>query len=150
MLTPPIPENERERVAALRSLNILDTPREERFDRITRMARTLFHVPIALVSLVEENRQWLKSCQGLDLSETPREISFCAHAILQNELFIIPNTLLDARFADNPLVVGEPYIRFYAGCPLHDLNGYALGSFCIIERAQRCDSLSFILWYGRC
>lgn len=133
MLTPPIPENEVERVAALRALNILDTPPEERFDRITRLARMLFHVPIALVSLVEENRQWFKSCQGLDISETSREVSFCAHTILQKELFIIPNALLDARFANNPLVIGEPYIRFYAGCPLYDLNGYALGSFCIID-----------------
>lgn len=133
MLTPSIPPNEVERIAALRSLNILDTPHEERFDRITRLARTLFQVPIALVSLVEENRQWFKSCQGLAVSETSRDVSFCGHAILQNKLFIIPNALLDARFADNPLVIGEPYIRFYAGCPLHDINGYTLGSFCIID-----------------
>ncbi len=137
MKIPRIPEGEAARLRTLRSLNILDTPQEERFDRITRMAKRIFGVPIALVSLVDENRQWFKSCIGLDASETPRDISFCGHAILGNEIFVINNALEDDRFADNPLVTGEPKIRFYAGCPLRALNGSKLGTLCIIDREPK-------------
>ena len=101
------------------------------------MAKRLFGVPIALVSLVDENRQWFKSCLGLSISETPRDISFCGHAILGDDVFIIPDTSVDERFADNPLVLNDPYIRFYAGCPLRAPNGHKLGTLCIIDRQPR-------------
>ena len=125
------------RLKALSSLNILDTPQEEHFDRVTRMARRLFGVPIALVSLVDENRQWFKSRMGLDVTETPRDISFCGHAILGDDIFYIPDTLQDERFADNPLVLNEPRIRFYAGYPLRSLEGLKLGTLCIIDSKPR-------------
>lgn len=137
MKKPNIPPDEQARLQALRSLGVLDTPPEERFDRLTRMAKRLFGVPIALVSLVDENRQWFKSCFGLDASETPRDLSFCGHAILGNELFVIPDALADERFADNPVVVNDPFVRFYAGCPLRGPNGHKLGTLCIIDRQPR-------------
>jgi diguanylate cyclase (GGDEF)-like protein len=101
------------------------------------MARRIFQVPIALVSLVDENRQWFKSNAGLTIFETPRDISFCGHAILGDDAFIVPDALEDARFADNPLVLHEPYIRFYAGCPLRSLDGSKLGTLCIIDTEPR-------------
>jgi diguanylate cyclase (GGDEF)-like protein len=134
---PEIPQDEEVRLKTLRSLNILDTPPEERFDRLTRMAKRILGVPFALVSLVDENRQWFKSSVGLSVSETPRDISFCGHAILGNEIFIIPDATKDERFADNPLVLNEPYIRFYAGYPLRSLNGNNLGTLCIIDQKPR-------------
>ena len=137
MKKPDIPQDEPDRLETLRSLSILDTPPEERFDRLTRMAKRLFGVPIALVSLVDENRQWFKSCIGLSVSETSRDISFCGHAILGNGPFIIANAIEDERFADNPLVVNDPYIRFYAGCPLRAPDGRKLGTLCIIDRKPR-------------
>ena len=137
MKKPDIPENEDSRLDTLLALKVLDTPPEERFDRLTRMAKQLFDVPIAVVSLVDKDRQWFKSCVGLDVSETPRNISFCGHAILSDELFIIPDTFQDERFADNPLVFNEPKIRFYAGCPLKSLNGHNLGTFCIIDNKPK-------------
>ena len=137
MKIPDTPQDEEARLNALRSLNVLDTPSEERFDRLTRLAKRMFDVPIALVSLVDENRQWFKSCIGLNVSETPRDISFCGHAILGNEIFIIPDATEDERFSDNPLVLNEPYIRFYAGCPLRYLDGSMLGTLCIIDTQPR-------------
>ena len=137
MKKPDIPQNEETRLETLRSLSILDTPSEERFDCLTRMAKRLFSVPIALVSLVDENRQWFKSCAGISFSETPRNISFCGHAILYNEIFVIPDTLEDERFADNPLVTNKPNIRFYAGCPLRFIDGSKLGTLCIIDQKPR-------------
>ncbi len=137
MQSPDIPEDEAFRLATLKSLNVLDTESEERFDRLTRMCKRLFGVPIALVSLVDENRQWFKSCVGLGVNETSRDISFCGHAILGNEIFVIPDATRDARFADNPLVLDEPHIRFYAGCPLKSHNGSKLGTLCIIDREPR-------------
>ncbi len=137
MKKPDKPQDEDARIKALHSLNILDTPAEERFDRLTRLAKRMFGVPIALVSLVDENRQWFKSCDGLDASETPREISFCGHAILDNGLFIVNDAASDARFADNPLVLNEPNIRFYAGYPLKHHDGSPLGTLCIIDREPR-------------
>lgn len=136
MKRPDIPQDEQTRLETLRSLNVLDTLPEERFDRLTRLAKRMFGVPIALVSLVDENRQWFKSCIGLGASETSRDISFCGHAILGNEVFIIPNAIEDQRFADNPLVMGDPNIRFYAGCPLA-INGQKLGTLCIIDQKPR-------------
>lgn len=133
MIKPDLPANEAERLHALRTLEILDTSHEERFDRVTRMAKRMFGVEISLVSLVDENRQWFKSAQGLDASETPREISFCGHAINQDGLFIIPNAVEDARFYDNPLVTEAPNIRFYAGYPLKLRQGVNLGTLCLID-----------------
>ena len=137
MQIPANPANEATRIDTLRGLSILDTSPEERFDRLTRLAKRLFGVPIALVSLVDEDRQWFKSCQGLDASETSRDISFCGHAILRDHIFLIPDAALDERFHDNPLVTGEPYIRFYAGCPLNVPNGGNLGTLCIIDCEPR-------------
>lgn len=137
MKKPDTPEDEENRLRTLRSLNILDTPTEERFDRLTRLAKRVFGVPITLVSLVDENRQWFKSCVGLTVSETSRDISFCGHAILGNETFIIADATKDDRFADNPLVLHEPNIRFYAGCPLRHLDGSRLGTLCIIDKNPR-------------
>lgn len=130
-------KNEQHRLAALEEAQILDTDAEERFDRITRIAAKLFNVPIALVSLVDKDRQWFKSCVGLDASETPRDQAFCAHAILEREPFIVRDTLLDDRFADNPLVTGGPKIRFYAGMPLADTSGFNLGTLCIVDTRPR-------------
>ena len=137
MKKPDTPKNEQTRLSALRSLNVLDTPTEERFERLARLAKHMFDVPIALVSLVDENRQWFKSHIGLDISETPRDISFCGHAILDNDIFIIPDTIKDERSSDNPLVLNKPYIRFYAGCPLRYLDGSILGTLCIIDTKPR-------------
>jgi diguanylate cyclase (GGDEF)-like protein len=136
MIEPAIPVNEAARLSTLRSLNILDTMPEERFDRVTRMARRMFGVPIALISLVDENRQWFKSCQGLAVNETARDISFCGHTILGDDILVVPDALADERFHDNPLVMDEPKIRFYAGCPLW-VNGRKLGTLCLIDQQER-------------
>lgn len=137
MKAPPTPANEETRLQTLRSLNILDSSPEERFDRLTRLARRLFGVPIALVSLVDADRQWFKSVLGLDATETSREISFCGHAILGDEIFTVPDAALDERFHDNPLVTSAPNIRFYAGCPLSVPNGSKLGTLCLIDQEPR-------------
>ncbi len=137
MHKPETPADEADRLDALHALHVLDSEGEERFDRLTRMARRLFGVPIALVSLVDANRQWFKSCMGLEVRETPRDISFCGHAILGDELFVIPDAAADERFADNPLVTGEPRIRFYAGHPLRAPTGHKMGTLCIIDREPR-------------
>ncbi|MGL4828060.1 MAG: sensor domain-containing diguanylate cyclase [Vibrio sp.] len=137
MNPPQKPTNEAERIAQLQKLEILDTNAEERFDRITRLAKRLFNVPIALVSLVDENRQWFKSCFGLPVSETSRDISFCGHAILGQKAFVIEDASQDPRFADNPLVTGAPHIRFYAGIPLLYEDKSALGTLCIIDSKPR-------------
>ncbi|EBA00619.1 sensor domain-containing diguanylate cyclase [Marinobacter sp. ELB17] len=137
MIKPEIPENEAERLHALRTLKILDTAHEERFDRVTRMAKRMFGVSVSLVSLVDEDRQWFKSSQGLEATETPRDISFCGHAINQNGLFIIPDAIEDVRFADNPLVTDAPNIRFYAGYPLEIREGLKIGTLCLIDQKPR-------------
>jgi len=137
MKTPDLPEDEDLRIKTLKSLEILDTASEERFDRIVRLAQRIFGVPICLVSLVDTERQWFKSCFGLDASETGRDISFCGHAILGSDLFIIENALEDERFRDNPLVTGPPDIRFYAGFPLQMPNRTRMGTLCIIDTKPR-------------
>ncbi len=137
MKTPNIPANERQRISALQTMQILDTLSEERFDRFTRLASLLFQVPIALISMIDINRQWFKSCIGLNVRETGRDISFCGHAILQEEPLIIQNALLDERFCDNPLVTGDPFIRFYAGYPLSTSEGYKVGTLCLIDNKPR-------------
>ena len=131
------PANEAARVATLHSLNILDTPRDDRFDRYTQIAARIFDIPIALISLVDRHRQWFKSAEGLDAVETPRDISFCGHAILGDGVFEIQNARRDARFRDNPLVIEQPHISFYAGAPLEAPNGHRLGTLCIIDRVPR-------------
>lgn len=138
MIPAPLPADEAARLGALRELALLDTDAETRFDRLTRLARDLFGVPIALVSLVDEDRQWFKSRQGLPAPETPREVSFCAHAILEErEVFVVPDATRDDRFADNPLVTGDPDIRFYAGAPLSTSDGHQVGTLCVIDRSPR-------------
>ena len=128
----PVPFDEEIRLAVLREYAILDTPPEAEFDRLTKLAARLFQVPIVLLTLVDVNRQWFKSCYGLHLSETNRDISFCAHAILSEDPLIIPDAGTDPRFSDNPLVTGEPGIRFYAGAPLV-AKGQRLGTLCLID-----------------
>lgn len=137
MRTPDIPESEPVRLGALQTFDILDTEPEERFDRITRICKNIFEVPIALVSLVDSERQWFKSKQGLEACETGRDISFCGHAILGEDIFIINDASKDERFADNPLVTDAPNIRFYAGCPLHVYGSQRIGTLCLIDDKPR-------------
>jgi GAF domain-containing protein len=137
MLAAPIPSYDRERLAALREMLILDTPPEERFDKVVQFAAQEFDVPIALISLIDENRQWFKARVGLDVCETSRDISFCGHAILQPDIFVIPDARADQRFADNPIVTGEPYVIFYAGAPLPTRSGFAIGTLCLIDHKPR-------------
>lgn len=137
MLAPAKPKNEEKRLASLYALRILDTDQEERFDRVTRLAKKLFNVPIALISLVDKERQWFKSSVGLAVKETTRDISFCGHAINQDKALIIEDTLKDQRFFDNPLVTGFPNIRFYAGHPITSPSGENIGTLCIIDTKKR-------------
>ncbi len=137
MLIPTTPDNEEGRLAALYALKILDTAPEERFERVVRIASRLFDVPIALVSLVDAERQWFKACYGLDARSTSRDISFCGHAIDQPEILVVEDATMDERFADNPLVTGELGIRFYAGRPLAAPAGSLIGTLCLIDRVAR-------------
>ena len=137
MQEPSIPPNEVDRVATLHKLGILDTPRDDRFDRYTRISARIFDMPIAVISLVDRHRQWFKSTEGFDATESPRNISFCGHAILGDEVFEVRNALRDPRFRDNPLVTNQPNIRFYAGAPLEAPNGHKLGTLCILDIVPR-------------
>jgi len=137
MAGAPKPADEPRRLAELHALGLLDSVPEERFDRVTRLAQRLFGVPIALVSLVDEDRQWFKSHQGLAVAETPREFAFCAHAILEDGVMQVPDATADPRFMDNPLVLGSPKIRFYAGAPIIGPDGAKLGTLCLIDRQPR-------------
>lgn len=128
---------EQERVKALHALAVLDTPQEDRFDRFTRIAAAAFDVPTALVSLVDTNRQWFKSRVGFDVRETPRSVAFCSHTIALDDLLVVPDTRLDERFRDHPLVLGSPFIRFYAGQPVHSVDGQPLGTLCLIDQEPR-------------
>lgn len=133
----PIPPDEAERLELLHALNLLDTPAEPVFDRITRLVAHILNVPIALVSLVDGDRQWFKSRVGLEATETPREVAFCAHAITQTAPMVVVDATQDARFEDNPLVTGNPNIRFYAGVPLRSAGGLAIGTLCAIDSRPR-------------
>ncbi len=137
MIAPEIPVNEQARLSSLHALGILDTEAEERYDRVTRLARRLFSVPVALISLVDANRQWFKSEQGFGSREGPRSTSFCGHAILQDDIFVIPDAAADPRFYDNPLVTNPPHVRFYAGCPLVLGPGIKVGTLCLLDRKRR-------------
>ncbi|HVM12575.1 MAG TPA: sensor domain-containing diguanylate cyclase [Actinomycetota bacterium] len=137
MIPPPIPSDEQDRLATLHALQILDTEPEERFDRVTRLAQRLFDVPIALVSLIDAERQWFKSKIGLEASETSREVSFCAHAIAGEGILHVPDAREDPRFHDNPDVLGGANIRFYAGCPIQAPDGRSMGTLCIVDDQPR-------------
>ena len=137
MKLPDIPENERERLAELKSYRILDTAPETEFDAITRLIAYICRAPIALVSLIDEQRQWFKSAFGLDIASTPRDISVCGHAINQSGLFVVPDLSQDPRFVDNPLIVEDPKLRFYAGAVLRGAQGHALGTLCVLDNEPR-------------
>lgn len=129
--------NEEARLNALRRLEILDTPQDPAFDKLTSFAARFFKVPIALITFVDEDRQWFKSRYGLELNQTPHDVAFCSHAILEDETFVVPNATEDPRFCDNPLVLGDPNIRFYAGHPIISHEGYKLGTLCVIDNKPR-------------
>jgi diguanylate cyclase (GGDEF)-like protein len=136
MIPPDKPKNEAERLATLFKLHILDSEKEERFDRVTRIACKLFEVPISIISFLEAERQWMKSTQGYNIKEAARKTSFCGHVILSDEIMIVEDTTKDKRFYDNPFVLGKPYFRFYLGCPLN-IKGYNVGVFCLIDDKPR-------------
>ncbi|MFA6273716.1 MAG: GAF domain-containing protein [Candidatus Paceibacterota bacterium] len=142
MKKAPIPINDKERICAVESLKLLDTASEERFDRLTKEAIKRFSVPISTITIVDKDREWFKSVQGLQKREGPRDISFCGHALMSQIIFIINDTLADPRFADNPMVKGEPFIRFYAGKSLYDhTTNLPVGVFCIKDTKPRKFSL---------
>jgi GAF domain-containing protein len=136
-MTTPVPKNEAKRIEVLWQYDILDTVPEEAFDDLADLAAKICGAPVALITLVDEDRQWFKARVGTTISETGRDISLCAHAIMQKDLFIVPDATLDQRFKKNPLVTADPKIRFYAGAPLITTGGHALGTLCVIDQVPR-------------
>jgi GAF domain-containing protein len=139
MIEPSIPRNESDRLEALKALGLLDSLPEKAFDDIVALTRAALDVPTALISLIDTDRQWFKAAAGLDAPETPRSISFCGHAIHLPDVFVVPDATVDPRFHDNPLVVGAPHIRFYAGFPLTLPGGCRIGTLCAISPVPRDD-----------
>lgn len=133
----PVADDEAQRLAALSATHLVDSPPEERFDRIVRLASKVTESPIALISLLTARRQWFKARVGLPAQQTPREWAFCSHAILQDGPFVVEDAMSDARFSGNPLVLADPHMRFYAGVPLRDRSGMAMGTLCVIDREPR-------------
>lgn len=137
MKKAPIPDNEPERLEAVRRLEELDTEREPAFDRITNLAATLFDVPISLINLIDDYRLWFRSVVGFEGTEAARDISFCGHVIMGDDVMVVPDTLRDPRFSDNPFVIGAPDVRFYAGAPLTTPEGFKVGTLCLVDRRPR-------------
>lgn len=137
MIKPQIPENEELRLQELQSLNLHESEYQEDYQNLVHLASAICSTPISLISLVDRNKQWFKAELGLGASETPRDVSFCAHAINQTEILEVQDAANDERFHDNPLVLGSPFIRFYAGVPIHSPNGYCLGTLCVIDSVPR-------------
>lgn len=134
----PVPANETARLAALRRYRILDTPPEQAYDDLTYLATRLCEAPVSLINFIDTDRQWFKSRQGVELQETPRDLAFCAHTILEDTLLLsVPDMTSDARFADNPWVIGPPFFRFYAGAALRTPDGYSLGTLCVLDQRAR-------------
>jgi len=131
------PDNEKQRLEALKRLELLDTEPEPEFDELIKLAAAICGTPISLVTLLDERRQWFKAAIGMDATETPRDIAFCSHAIRQPDMFVVADATVDPRFADNPLVTGEPHIRFYGGVPISSPDGFALGTLCVIDSKPR-------------
>ena len=149
MPASPFPENELTRLHVLRSYAVLDTPRDRALDRLVFMAAQLLSAPIALITLVDDDRQWFKAQVGITVRETARSVAFCGYTILSDDVLVVQDATHDARFADNPLVVEQPGIRFYAGAPLIASNGLRLGSLCVIDRRPRGVSPEQVLQLGR-
>ena len=141
MELPPILPDEEERLAALYRLALLDTPAEQRFDKITEMVCKVLDVSMSVFSLIDKDRQWFKSVQGMNGSETPRQQAFCAHTIAGEDMMIVPNANTDERFFDNPAVIGDPYITFYLGCPIHSPEGKKVGTLCAFDTKPKTMSL---------
>ncbi|MGM8930742.1 GAF domain-containing protein [Salinicola halophyticus] len=137
MNAPEIPRQEAERLIALRGLQLLDSNADKGFDRLTELATKIFELPMSMITLIDEDRQWFKSHQGLKVCETPRRISFCGHVVADGQPMVINNALRDPRFSDNPLVTGSPFIRFYAGFPLFVAPGVCVGTLCLIGTLPR-------------
>ncbi|HKU44034.1 MAG TPA: histidine kinase dimerization/phosphoacceptor domain -containing protein [Polyangiales bacterium] len=137
MQTPSVPPHERERLECLAKYEIVDSGPDAAFDGLTALAAHILDMPIVLVSIVDAHRQWFKSRHGLTTQETPRELSFCGHVVSQGSAMVVPDALADPRFADNPLVTGDPHVRFYAGTPLRTHDGFVLGTLCAIDHAPR-------------
>lgn len=149
-MVSPLPENEASRLRNLKLYRILDTAAEQAFDDLTRLAATICDTPIALISVIDEDRLWFKASFGLNATQAPRDMAFCAHTIMQEDVFVVEDAKADSRFAENPLVVAGPLVRFYAGVPLAVTKGIALGTVCVIDRkprtltSQQIDALTLV------